>query len=128
MKDRDGPISGGLPSLVSFCSREPGLVDRVLALHAGSPGFDPTRGTCPNDFSDPTDQDICTLSWKIVVSEWQSVIAVSLNVGGGARLIKQAKLCMCTQITTNTTRTDFVDLLFYVHGKRLRSCRDGQLT
>ena len=23
---------------------------------------------------------------------------------------------------------DFVDLLFYVHGKHLRSCRDGQLT
>ena len=22
---------------------------------------------------------------------------------------------------------DFVDLLFYVHGKHLRSCRDGQL-
>ena len=22
----------------------------------------------------------------------------------------------------------FVDLLFYVHGKHLRSCRDGQLT
>ena len=30
------------------------------------------------------------------------MIAVSLNVGGGVRLIKPAKLCMCTQ---NTTRT-----------------------
>ena len=27
-----------------------------------------------------------------MVSEWQSVIAVSLNVGGGVRLIKPAKL------------------------------------
>ena len=33
-----------------------------------------------------------------MVSEWRSVIAVSLNVGGGVRLIKPAKLCMCTQI------------------------------
>ena len=72
-------------------------------------GSTPTGGTCPNDFSDPIDQDIRTqwaLSWKIVVSEWRSVIAVSLNVGGGVRLIKPAKLCMCTQNTTHTTRTD----------------------
>ena len=72
-------------------------------------GSTPTGGTCPNDFSDPIDQDIRTqwaLSWKIVVSEWRSVIAVSLNVGGGVRLIKPAKLCMYTQNTTNTTRTD----------------------
>ena len=34
------------------------------------------------------------------------MIAVSLNVGGGVRLIKPAKLCMGTQNTTNTTRTD----------------------
>ena len=36
----------------------------------------------------------------------QSVIAVSLKVGGGVRLIKPAKLYMYTQNTTNTTRTD----------------------
>ena len=41
-----------------------------------------------------------------MVSEWRSVIAVSLNVGGGVRLIKPAKLRMCTQNTTSTTRTD----------------------
>ena len=61
-------------------------------------GSTPTGGACPNDFSDPIDQDIrtqCALSWKIVVSEWRSVIAVSLNVGGGVRLIKPAKLYMC---------------------------------
>ena len=34
------------------------------------------------------------------------MIAVSLNVGGGVCFIKPAKLCMCTQNTTNTTRTD----------------------
>ena len=63
-------------------------------------GSTPTGGTCPNDFSDPIDQDIRTqlaLSWKIVVSEWRSVLAVSLNVGGGVHLIKPAKLCMCMQ-------------------------------
>ena len=76
----------------------------VLALYTGSRGFDSHRGTCPYDFSDPIDQDIRTqlaLSWKIVGSEWRSVIAVSLNVGGGVRLIKPAKLYMCTQNTTN---------------------------
>ena len=95
-------------------SGEPGLVDSgqwtgcspcMLEVE----GSTPTGGTCPNDFSDSTDQDICTqwaLSWKIVLSEWRSMIAVSLNVGCGVRLIKPAKLCMCTQNTTNTTRTD----------------------
>ena len=38
---------------------------------------------------------------EIVVSEWRSVIAVSLNVGGGVRLIKPAKLYICTQNTTD---------------------------
>ena len=78
---------------------EPGLVDRVFTVHAGSRGFD-SHHTFLNDFSDPIDQDIhtqCALSWKIVVSEWRSVIAVSLNVGGGVRLIKPAKLFMCMQ-------------------------------
>ena len=32
-----------------------------------------------------------------MVSEWRSVIAVSLKVGGGVRLIKLAKLYMCMQ-------------------------------
>ena len=56
----------------------PGLVDRI-AVHEGSRWFDSHR---PNDFPDPIDQDIrtqCALSWKIVIS----VIAVSMNVGGG---------------------------------------------
>ena len=61
-------------------------------------GSTPTGGTCPNNFSDPTDQDIrtqCALSWKIVVSEWWLETAVSLS--GGVRLIKPAKLYMCMQ-------------------------------
>ena len=50
----------------------------------------PTGGKRPNDFSDPTDQSIrtqCAMSWKIVVSEWRSVITVSLNVGGGVKTV-----------------------------------------
>ena len=81
-------------------SRAPGLMDRMFAIHAEVEGSTPTGGTCLNDFSDPTDQDIrtqCALSWKIVVSGWRSVIAVSLNVDGGVRLIKSAKLYMCVQ-------------------------------
>ena len=60
----------------------------------GVEGSTPTGGTCPNDFSDAIDKDICTqcaLSWKIVVSEWQSVIAVPLNAGGGVHTNKKEK-------------------------------------
>ena len=128
-----------------------------------------------------------------MVSDWRSVLAVSLNVGGGVRLIKPAKLYICTQIhykhdedgrttpdvcghgsiplshsgnvVTRTGLHTYLNyqitvylllfprkkaiegrlygglsasykekacccfaLLFYVHGKHLRSCRDGQLT
>ena len=76
----------------------PGLRAKVFAVE----GSTPTGGTCPNDISDPIDQNIrtrCTLGWKIVVSERRSVIAASLNVG--VRLIKPANLYMCTQNTTN---------------------------
>ena len=41
-----------------------------------------------------------------LLPEWRSVRIVSLNVGGGVRLIKPAKLYMCTQNITNATRTD----------------------
>ena len=41
-----------------------------------------------------------------MVSEWRSVIAVSLKVGGGVFLIKPANLCMCTQkLQTQRGRT-----------------------
>ena len=63
-------------------------------------GSTPTGSTCPNEFSEPIDQDIrtqCTLSWKNVVSAWLSVIAVSLTVSSGVHLIKPAKLYICMQ-------------------------------
>ena len=92
-----------------FTSREPGLVDRVLALHAGSRGFDSHRGLMSEQcfrsnrpgYPHPVSSEL-----ELVVSGWRSVIAVSLNVGGGVRLIKPAKMYMCTQNTTSTTRTD----------------------
>ena len=45
-----------------------------------------------------------------VVSEWRSVLAISLNAGGGVRLIKSAKLYMCTQ---NTTHTEIICLIWF---------------
>ena len=74
-------------------------MDRVLPFTHEDEGSPPTGGTCPHDFSGPTDQDIrtqCALNWKIVVSEWRSVIAVSFNVGGGVHFITAAKLYMYT--------------------------------
>ena len=65
-------------------------------------GSIPTGSTCPYAFSDTKDHDIhiqCALSWEKVVSG-SSVTAVSLNVGGGFRLIKPGKkLCMFMQHT-----------------------------
>ena len=74
----------------------------VLTFHAGSRGFDSHRGHMSERFSDPVDQDIPQPVSSELESDWQSLIAVSLNVGGGVRLIKLAKLYMCTQNTTNT--------------------------
>ena len=84
-------------------SGEPGLVDRVLALHAGSRGFDSHRGHVSERFfrsNRPEYPHPVSSELEIVASEWRSVIAVSLDVGGGVRLIKPAKLCMCMQNTT----------------------------
>ena len=85
-----------------MCSESgaPGLVDRVFAVHAGSPEFDSHQWHMSEQFlqsNRPGYPHPCALSWKIVVSEWRSVTAVSLNVGSGVRLIKPAKLYMCTQ-------------------------------
>ena len=91
------------------CSEQSQSLTRVLALHAGSRGFDSHRGHMSERFfrsNRPGYPHPVSSELEKVVSEWRSVIAVSLNVGGGVRLIKPAKLYMCTQNTTNTTRTD----------------------
>ena len=85
-----------------LCSVESPAVGTSHAGHvnAGSRGFDSHRRHMSERFSDPTHQDVrtqCALSWKIVVSERRSEIAMSLNVGGVVRLIKPAKLYTCTQ-------------------------------
>ena len=92
----------------AISSGEPGLVDRVLALHAGSRVFDSHQGHMSErlfrsnrrGYPHPVSSELEYSGIRVA-----SVIAVSLNVGGGIRLIKLAKLCMCTQNTTNTTRT-----------------------
>ena len=79
-------------------------MDRVLALHAGSREFDSHRGhmferffrSNRSGYPHPVSSEL-----EIVVSEWRSVIAVSLSVGGGVRLIKPANLYICTQNTTD---------------------------
>ena len=75
-------------------SGEPGLVDRVLTLHAGSREFDSHRGHMSERFfrsNRPGYPHPVSSELEIVVSEWRSVIAVSLNVGGGVRLIITGK-------------------------------------
>ena len=53
-----------IDQLESYSRRDtsggPGLVDKVLALHAGSRGFDFHRRHMSERFSDPIDQDIRT--------------------------------------------------------------------
>ena len=77
-----------------------GLVDRVFAVHAGSRGFMSHRRHMSERFFRSNRQGyphpVCS-ELEIVVSEWRSVTAVSLNFGGGVRLIKPAKLYMCKQ-------------------------------
>ena len=38
------------------------------------------------------------------------------------------RISVCNTIEKLTSKIVVVVLLFYVHGKHLRSCRDGQLT
>ena len=107
-------------------SGEPGLEDRVLALLAGSRGFDSNRGHMSERLfrsSRPGYPHPVSSELEKVVSEWRSVIAVSLNVGGGVRLIKPAKLYMCTRNTTNTMRTDVCS-----HKNRRTSLREMECT
>ena len=86
---------------------EPGLVDRVLVLHAGSRWFDSHRGHISEQFfrsNRPGYPHPVSSELENSGIRGRSMIAVSLNVGGGGvRLIKPAKLCMCTQ-TLQTQR------------------------
>ena len=87
-------------------SGEPGLVDWVLALHAGSRGVESHRGHMSERFfrsNRPGYPPPLSSELEIVLSEWRSVIAVSLNVGGGVRLIKPPN-CTCARKTLQTQR------------------------
>ena len=90
-------------------SGEPGLLDRVVAMHARSRAFDSHRGHMSERFfrsNRPGYPHPVSSELENSGIRGRLMIAVSLNVGGGVRLIKPAKLCMCTQNTSNTTRTD----------------------
>ena len=76
-------------------SGEPGLVHRVFAVYAGSRGFNSHWRHMSERFfisSRPGYPHPVCSEVEIVASEWRLVIAVSLNVGDGARLIKPTKL------------------------------------
>ena len=89
------------------------MVDRVFAVHAGSREFDSHRRHMSERFfisNRPGYPHQCALNWKKVVLERRSVIAVSRNVSGGARLIKLAKLYTRMQ---NTTYTKVLCLIWF---------------
>ena len=79
-------------------SGEPGLVDRVLALHAGSRGFEFHRGHMSERFfrsnrpgyPHPVSSELENSGIRVAVGD----CSVTER---GVRLIKPAKLCMCTQ-------------------------------
>ena len=81
----------------------------MLALHAGSRGFDSHRGHMSKRFfrsyrsgyPHPVSSELENSGIRVAGGD-SSVT----ERGGGVRLIKPAKLCICTQNTTNTTRTD----------------------
>ena len=81
-------------------SGEPGLVDRVLALHAGSRGFDSHWGHMSERFFRSNRP-----GYPHPVSSKLEISGITVAVGD-CSLIKPAKLYMCMQNTTNTTRTD----------------------
>ena len=81
------------------------IVDRVFAIHAGSRGFDSHRQHMSERFfrsNSPGYLHLVCSELDIMVSEWRSVIAVSLNVVGGVRLIKTGKT---VHVHANTLQT-----------------------
>ena len=88
-------------------------MDRVLALHAGSRGFDSHRGHMSERFfrsnrpgyPHPVSSELENSGIRVAVSDcsvterrrWPTRWRTPYQTG---------KLCMCTQTTTNTTRTD----------------------
>ena len=88
---------------------KPGLVDRVLALHARSRWFDSHRRHMSEQFfrsnrpgyQHPVSSELENSGIRVAVRDCSVT-----ERRHGIRLIKPAKLYMCMQNTTNTTRTD----------------------
>ena len=95
-------------------SGEPGLVDMVLALHAGSRGFDSHRGHMSERFfrsnrpgyPDPVSSELENSGIRVAVGDCSVTERRRWRPPFILYVIKPAKLYMCTQNTTNTTRTD----------------------
>ena len=103
------PGTGSLPSIVAppdhpqVWSGVAGLTGRVFTVHAGSQRFNSHRRyKFERFFRSNRPGYLHPVSSELVkvISEWWSVTAVSLNVGGGVCLIKVAKLYICMQNTT----------------------------
>ena len=75
-------------------------VNGMFAAHAESRGFDSHWRHMSERFFQSNrpgyPHPMCS-ELEIVGSEWQLVIAVSMNVRGGVRLIKRAQLYICMQ-------------------------------
>ena len=93
----------------SFQSGEPGLVDRVLALHAGSRGFDSHRGHMSEQFlrsnrpgyPHPVSSELENNGIRVAVGD--------CSVTEHRRWsppVQTPKLYMCMLNTTSTMRTD----------------------
>ena len=84
-------------------------MDRVLALHAGRvrlpPGAHVRTGFFRSNrpgYPHPVSSELENSRIRVAVGD----CSVTERLGDGVRLIKPAKLYICTQNTTNTTRTD----------------------
>ena len=93
----------------SMASGEPGLVDRVLALHAGSRGFDSHRGAHAERFFRSNRPGYLHSVSSELENSGIRVAVGDCSVTERRRWrppYQTGKLYTCTQNTTNTTRTD----------------------
>ena len=112
-------------------SGAPGLVDRVFAVHAGSRGFDSHRRHISEqvflsnrpEHPHPVCSELENSGIRVAVGSYSVTEA---RGWGGVRLIKPAKLYMCTQKPYNTTRTDMCTQKHYTQRGRTHSANGAR--